>query len=118
MLRTQWARVPRLLVVAGLAALAATPAAAKPILFPATPNGPAELRDERHVSPFLAAWKAEGLRRERAQHLAATANQLAYDVTWYDLDLTFNPPGAQVSGTVRVQAKVVTGPLTTLDLDL
>jgi cytochrome c1 len=49
---------------------------------------------------------------------AATPNQLAYDVNWYDLDLTFNPPGQQVSGTVRVRAKVLSGPLSTLDLDL
>ena len=37
---------------------------------------------------------------------------------WYDLDLTFNPAGSQISGTVRTQASVVTGPLTTMDLDL
>src|SRR4029077_17621592 len=45
-------------------------------------------------------------------------NQQSYDVRWYDLDLTFNPPGSQISGTVRTQASVVTGPLTTMDLDL
>src|SRR5262249_50160513 len=117
--RARDSRWPRTVSLALLAvSLAASAAAAKPILFPPTPNGPAELRDERDVAPFLAAWKAEGLRRERALHAAATANQQAYDVTWYDLDLTFNPPGAQVSGTVRTQARVVTGPLTTLDLDL
>src|SRR5262249_18976822 len=117
--RARDSRWPRTVSLALLAvSLAASAAAAKPILFPPTPNGPAELRDERHVSPFLAAWKAEALRRERALHSAATANQLAYDVTWYDLDLTFTPAGAQVSGTVRVQAKVLAGPLTALDLDL
>jgi hypothetical protein len=94
------------------------PAGAKPILFPPTPNGAAEWRDERDVAPFLAAWKAEGLRRARHMAVSATPNQLAYDVSWYDLDLTFNPPGAQISGTVRVLAKVLNGPLMTLDLDL
>ena len=48
----------------------------------------------------------------------ATPNQLAYDVRWYDLDLTFTPSLSRVSGTVRVQATVVNGPISTLDLDL
>jgi hypothetical protein len=107
--------------VVPLALVASTigvPAAAKPILFPPKPNGVAEWRDERDVAPFLAAWKAEGLRRARHTAVSATPNQLKYDVNWYDLDLTFNPAGAQVSGTVRVRAKVLTGPISTLDLDL
>jgi aminopeptidase N len=96
----------------------AVPVAAKPILFPPTPNGPAQWRDERDVAPFEAAWKAEGLRRARRMAVSATPNQLAYDVTWYDLDLTFNPSGFTVGGTVRMQATVVSGPLATIDLDL
>src|SRR5262245_7183172 len=101
-----------------LVACAVLPARAKPILFPATPSGPPQWRDERDVAPFLAAWKAEGLRRARLMAASATPNQLAYDVGWYDLDLVFNPAGGQVSGTVRVRAKVVTGTLTTMELDL
>src|SRR5262245_29861653 len=92
------------------------PAAAKPVRFPPLPNGVSEVRDERDVAPFLAAWKAEGLRRARTAAVTATPNQLAYDVSWYDLDLTFSPAGGQVSGTVRTRAKVLTGPLTTFDL--
>src|SRR5262249_21742111 len=48
------------------------PAVAKPILFPPTPSGPAEWRDERDVAPFLAAWKADGLERARAMRTSAT----------------------------------------------
>jgi aminopeptidase N len=106
------------LALAWLTWAGVAPATAKPILFPPTPNGPAQWRDERDIAPFEAAWKAEGLKRARRTALTATPNQLAYDVSWYDLDLTFNPPGAQVSGTVRVRAKVLAGPLSTLDLDL
>ncbi len=98
--------------------LCAAPAHAAPMLFPATPDGPAEWRDERAVAPYLAAWKAAGLERTRSLRAAATPNQQAFDVRWYDLDLTFTPAGTQVAGTVRTQATVLAGPLTTLDLDL
>jgi len=118
MTRQERRLIGTLFTLALLAWAGVAPAGAKPILFPPTPNGPAEWRDERDVAPFLAAWKAEGLRRARHMAVSATPNQLAYDVSWYDLDLTFNPAGAQVSGTVRVRAKVLAGPLSTLDLDL
>ena len=98
--------------------LAASPATAAPILFPPTPHGPAAWRDERDVAPYLAAWKAEALRRARSLRATATTNQQAYDARWYDLDLTFSPATAQVSGSVRMQSSVVIAPLTTLDLDL
>jgi cytochrome c1 len=100
------------------AVLGATVAHAGPMLFPPTPNGPAEWRDERDVAPFLAAWKADALRRTRQLRALPTTNQQAYDARWYDLDLTFTPAGAQVAGTVRLRATVVSGPLGTLDLDL
>src|SRR5262249_46082222 len=109
-------RLARVLLL-GIVATGA-PVAAAPALFPATPNGPAEVRDERDVAPFLAGWKAEALARTRRMQLAATPNQQAYDVRWYDLDLTFNPAGGQISGTVRVQARVVSGTLNTMELDL
>jgi len=104
--------------IALLAGLAPTGVGAAPLRFPPTPNGPPEWRDERDVAPFLAAWKAEGLRRARAMRRAATPNQAAWDARGYDLDLTFTPVGAQVAGTVRVQATVTGGPISTLDLDL
>jgi len=101
-----------------LVALAATPPAAAPMLHPPTPHGPAEWRDERAVSRFLAAWKAEAFERSQTARSAATPNQQAYDVRWYDLDLTLNPTGSQVSGSVRTQATVLAGPLATLELHL
>jgi hypothetical protein len=109
-------RPARLLAL--LLGLAAPPLAAEPIRFPPTPRGPAEWRDERAVSPFLAAWKAESFARSQAARSSATPNQQAYDVRWYDLDLTFNPTGSQVSGTVRTQATVLAGPVATLELHL
>src|SRR2546423_1055644 len=88
------------------------------ILFPPTPRGPAEWRDERDVAPYLAAWKAQAFDRAYSLRSAATPNQQAYDVHWYDLDLAFTPATSQVAGTVRMQASVVEAPLTTVDLDL
>ncbi len=102
---------------AGLAA-PALPAAAKPVLFPPLPNGVQETRDERDVSPYLAAWKAASLRRARAAAVPATANQSAWDARWYDLNLGFTPATATVAGTVRMRATVVSGPVATADLDL
>lgn len=91
---------------------------AAPFLWPATPDGPAEVRDELDTAPYLGAWKAQGLRQSRALATPPTANQLAYDVTWYSLDLAFTPATAQVAGSVRTKARVVDGPISTLELDL
>jgi len=102
---------------AAVAVLAAS-AAAAPIKFPATPDGAREVRDERDVSPYLAAWKASNLGRARALATPATANQTAYDVHHYDLDLTFTPTAQSVAGTVKVRASVLAGPLAEIELDL
>ncbi len=101
-----------------LLVLLAAPVAAAPVLFPATPSGPAEWRDERAVAPYLAAWKADAFQRVAARRAAATPNQTRYDVHWYDLDLTFTPATSTVSGSVRTLATVLVGPFSTLDLDL
>jgi hypothetical protein len=101
-----------LLLVAG-----AAPAAA-PHRLPPAPRGPAERGDDRAVSRFLAAAKAEAFERSAALRSAATPNQLAYDVRWYDLDLTFTPSLSRVSGTVRTRATVTAGPIGTLELHL
>ena len=101
------------------AALAlAAPAAAKPLLFPPTPDGVRVVRDERDVAPYLAAWKAASAARVREAARPATANQNAWDARWYSLDLTFTPVTSNVAGTVRTKATVLAGPLTTVDLDL
>jgi hypothetical protein len=114
--------LPSLRLVAVVALLlAALPgmSGAAPYLFPATPDGqPAQLRDERDVAPFLAAWKAAGLRRARMLATPATANQQAYDVHYYALDLTPNVATKVLTGTVRMKASVVTGPLSAVELDL
>ncbi len=93
-------------------------APAAPILWPATPDGLPEWRDERDTAPFLAAWKAEALRRQGTLSVTATANQAAWDARWYDLDLTMNPVAQLVSGTVKLRATVVNGPVSTAELDL
>ena len=104
------------LAVLALAAGLASPAHPAPQSFP-MPDGSTIVRDELDVAPFLAAWKARSFGRERAAATASTPNQLAYDANWYDLDLTFTPSTSTVSGTVRMKATVVSGPLSTVDLD-
>jgi aminopeptidase N len=106
-------------VTAFLLALGTLAAAfARPIVFPPLPSGVQEVRDEADVAPYLAAWKANALQRARAVARPATANQQQYDARWYGLNLTFTPATSTVSGTVTVVATVVSGPLTSLDLDL
>jgi aminopeptidase N len=105
-------------VLVALVALVTGEVHAAPYRFPATPGEEqGQVRDERDVAPFLAAWKAAGLRRARLLAAPATANQQAYDVHYYDLDLTPNPATAVLTGTVRMKASVVSGPLSTVDLD-
>src|SRR5438874_7512137 len=92
-------------------ALAASTAASRPVLFPPLPDGRQEIREESDVAPYLAAWKASAFARSRAAATPATANQQQYDVHWYDLNLTFTPATSTVSGTVRMKASVVGGPI-------
>ncbi|MBK7369088.1 MAG: hypothetical protein IPJ04_14625 [Candidatus Eisenbacteria bacterium] len=100
------------------AATFAASAFAKPVLFPPLPSGVQEQREDYDVAPFLAAWKAHALAGTRSAERAATANQDAWDARWYDLALTFTPSPANVAGTVRMKATVVSGSVTTADLDL
>src|SRR5262245_47209668 len=67
-------------------AVAPSLAHSKPVLFPPLPDGRQEVREESDVAPYLAAWKAAAMARERAAATPATANQQQYDVTWYDLN--------------------------------
>lgn len=101
-----------------LAALLPVTAVARPVAFPPLPNGVVEVREEADVAPYLAAWKANALSRVRAVAQPMTVNQQQYDVTWYDLALTFTPSTTSVSGTVRMQATVVGGPLSSVELDM
>jgi hypothetical protein len=79
----------------GASLVLAAPAGAAPFVFP-MPDGSQQVRDERDVAPYLAAWKANALRRARAVAQPATANQLQYDARWYDLNLSFTPVSNQV----------------------
>lgn len=110
--------LPTRLLVALILAAALVPAAvsAKPQSFP-MPDGSVRIADETHVAPFLAAWKAAGLKRARGFATSSTANQQAWDAKWYDLNLTFNPTGSTVTGTVRMKALVTAGPISAVDLD-
>ena len=113
-------RLPALsvLVLGLVLASGAVAAPERPMVFPPLPNGVRETRDERDVAPFLAAWKAASATRARAAARPATLNQEAWDARWYDLNLTFTPATSTVSGTVRMKATVVSGPVSTADLDL
>ena len=97
--------------------LAAATAIAAPVRFP-MPDGSTIERDERDISPYLAAWKAARAAQAARMARPQTANQSAYDARWYDLALTFTPATKQVSGTVTMRASVVAGALTSVDLDL
>jgi len=99
-----------------LALVLGAPALAGPVRLPPDPD-PLAQPTERTGRRAEAAMKAQALDRARSLRSEATANQFAYDVHWYDLDLVFTPATSQVSGTVRMQATVLQGPLTTLDLD-
>ena len=100
-----------------LATALVSAASAKPVPYE-MPDGSTIIRDELDVAPYLAAWKAHAFGRERAAATASTPNQLAYDAGWYDLNLTFSTAAGTVAGTVRMKATVVSGPLSTIDLDL
>jgi aminopeptidase N len=105
-----------------LAAAVPTVSAAGPTLYPSTLAGwNAQVLDERDTAPYLAYHKAEAMRRQAARGELlgrATANQAVYDARFYDLDLTVNPSTSTITGSVLTRATVVSGPLTTLDLDL
>lgn len=69
------------------------------------------------ISRQLAEAKARFFAGLEALESQPTPNQAYYDVSYYGLDLVINPTSETVSGTVRVEAEVLTGPLSTVDLD-
>jgi len=103
-----------------LQALAVPPAAAAPPAWRAPsaagwPGGPLEQAD---VTRYLAFHKIRAAVDPLALASAPTANQSAFDVTAYDLDLAPNLTTHVLWGSVRVRATVVRGPLVSMDLDL
>ncbi len=110
------------LFVLVLATMVPTVAPAGPTLYPSSLAGwNAQVLDERDTAPYLAYHKAEAMRRQAARGALlgrATANQAVYDARFYDIDLTVNPSTSTITGSVLTRATVISGPLTTLDLDL
>ena len=76
------------------------------------PKGPGDISHE------VAEAKARFFERISVFESTPTPNQDYYDVEYYWLDIDINPTARIVSGTVRMVADVVTGPLTTADIDL
>ncbi|MCK4547392.1 MAG: T9SS type A sorting domain-containing protein [Candidatus Eisenbacteria sp.] len=76
------------------------------------PKGPGDISEQ------LAKAKAEWFARVQTRATEPTPNQENYDAKYYFLDLDIDPVSEVVSGTVRMDAEVVMGPLTTADVDL
>ena len=70
------------------------------------------------ISEYLAQWQARAYERSVANMRPATLNQAAYDVRYYNLDLHPDTTTRVLTGTVRMLATVVAGPITSVDLDL
>jgi aminopeptidase N len=70
------------------------------------------------ISKQMARAKADFYARFASLASEPTPNQSKYDVTYYLLDLGMDPVARTVSGTVRMEARVVTGPLAEVDVDL
>ncbi len=76
------------------------------------PRGPGDISRE------VAAAKVRFFERMEVMATEPTPNQDYYDAKYYFLDLDIDPSTDTVSGTVRMVAEVVTGPLSTVDVDL
>ena len=111
-------RVAIALIVSALLAPGAQAQARPPGPQPAPEIPPTLAPGEIHISPYLAYYKARALSSARARRMPMTANQQAYDARYYSLDLHPDPSTHVLTGTVRMLASVVSGPLTALDLDL
>ena len=70
------------------------------------------------ISAEVARAKADFYARFASLASDPTANQAKYDVGYYRLDLDIDPSSQAVSGTVRMVAEVVDGPLAGVDIDL
>ncbi len=70
------------------------------------------------ISDQVARAKARFFERMEALSTEPTPNQSRYDVSYYFLDLNIDPSTETVSGSVRMDATVVDGPLSEVDVDL
>jgi aminopeptidase N len=94
---------------------------ADPVLYPADRSGwQSRVLDERDTTPYLSFHKAAAYRAFEIGKLGErqTTNQDSYDARYYDLDLNLNPSTNILTGIVKIRVQVVSGPLTTLELDL
>ncbi len=99
--------------------LAPSGANAQQVLLPSSPAGwSAEMRNPMDISDYLAFHKIQAAERMAAAEERQTSNQELYDATYYNLDLTIDPTTNTLTGMVRIDAEVLSGPLTTLELDL
>jgi len=73
---------------------------------------------ERNVAPALAQSKADRFARMTRFESQPTANQLDYDVLYYDLDLEMIPSTETITGTVTMVARVLASSIASVDLDL
>ena len=111
---TPFAVLVLLLLSAALPAAAASPQASAPTAA-GWPGGAIEPTD---VARYLAFHKLRAVLDPLALASPPTANQQAYDVTAYDLDLRPVISSQLLRGSVRIRATVVSGPLFTMELDL
>ena len=100
----------RALLLAG-ALLIGAAIAAQAVAAP-EPKGPGDISHE------IAEAKARFYARISVLESTPTTNQDYYDAMYYWLDLDMDPTTQTVSGTVRMEAEVVTGPLASADIDL
>lgn len=78
----------------------------------------AQPEDPMDIAQELASAKAALFARAWERATDPTPNQGNYDATYYHLDLEIDPVTETLSGTVRMDAEVLSGPLGTADLDL
>lgn len=81
-------------------------------------SGPYQSRQHRAREAESKARAGMRMQKAEASRPAGAAKAMsAYDVNWYGLALDLNPTTRIVTGTTTVRARVVTGPLTSLQLD-
>ncbi len=73
--------------------------------------------EQKHRSD-CARSKAEHYARLSASVAAQSANQADFDVTFYDIDITIDPVGQTVTGTVTMRAEVISLTLGQAEIDL
>jgi aminopeptidase N len=88
------------------------------LVFMSPGEGRAQARGPGDISKEVARAKADFYARFASLASDPTPNQSKYDVTYYWLDLDIDPATQTVSGTVRMEAEVVDGPLGQVDIDL